>query len=247
MASTPNPPQRIELFDVPLDMVSLDQTLDLLSHWIFETTHTSHSVVTLNPEFIVQMQDWPEFKETIQKADLVTADGVGIVYATRRLKKTEVLRAPGLDIARGLLERHGDKLRVFFLGAKPGVAEMAAQKAAELYGIQIAGAHHGYFDSNQEQAIAQQIADGKTDLLLTGMGSGRQEIFNHYWRQLHKAPVALGCGGVIDVLAGNAQLAPAWTRKIGIEWLWRVGLNPERWGRIPRLLKFIQMVEAEKK
>lgn len=239
--------QRITLFDLPLDIVTLGETLDILSGWIAAPLRTPHTVVTLNPEFIVQSRNEPEFVRAMQDADLITADGVGIVYAARQLAKLEAPRAPGFDIVKGLMERHGPELKVFFLGAKPGVAEQAAQNAARDYGIAVAGVHHGYFGKDEDQRVAELVRDSGAHLLLTGMGAGRQEIFNQYWRQVLNVPVAIGCGGVIDVLAGTAQLAPDWTRKMGVEWIWRVAGDRRRWGRAPRLAQFVAMVQAEKR
>lgn len=239
--------QRLTLFDLPLDVITLPGTLDRLSAWMFQAPRAPHTVVTLNPEFIVQSRTHPEFVRAIQEADLVTADGVGVVWAARRLQGREVPRAPGYDIVRGLMERHGPELRVFFLGAKPGVAEQAAQNAARDYGVQVAGVHHGYFDRPEDQRVAELVGASGAHLVLTGMGAGRQETFNGYWRQILNAPVLLGCGGVIDVLAGTADLAPAWTRKLGVEFLWRVGLDRRRWNRAPRLMQFVRLVQAEKR
>ena len=245
--SSPVNRQRLTLFDLPLDVITLEQTLDQLGQWIFHTPRAAHSVVTLNPEIIVQSRTQPEFVKVMQQADLVTADGVGIVYAARQIARVDVPRAPGMDITRGLMQRHGKDLRVFFLGAKPGVAEQAAQNAAQQYGVQVAGVHHGYFKPDEDQRVAELVRDSHAHLLLTGMGSGRQEIFNQYWGQVHNTPVALGCGGVIDVLAGTAKLAPEWTRKMGVEFIWRIASDRSRWGRAPRLAQFVAMVQAEKK
>lgn len=245
--SAPSHPQRLTLFDLPLDVISLSDTLELLSQWMFHAPRTTHTVVTLNPEFIVQSRTQPEFVKVMQQADLVTADGVGIVYAARQLAQTEVPRAPGMDITRGLMQQHGSDLRVFFLGAKPGVAEQAAQNAAQQYGIQVVGVHHGYFKPDEDQRVAELVRASQAHLLLTGMGSGRQEIFNDYWRQVLNTPVAIGCGGVIDVLAGTAKLAPEWTRKMGVEFVWRIASDRSRWGRAPKLAQFVAMVQAEKK
>jgi N-acetylglucosaminyldiphosphoundecaprenol N-acetyl-beta-D-mannosaminyltransferase len=245
--SPPPGGKRLTLFDLPLDVVSLAQTLDTLGAWMFNAPRAPHTVVTLNPEFIVQSRTQPEFVAAIQAADLVTADGVGIVWAARQLHGQEVPRAPGYDIVRGLMARHGAGLRVFFLGAKPGVAEQAAQNAAREYGIQVAGVHHGYFDPSEDQRVADLVGASQAHLVLTAMGSGRQEMFNQYWRQVLGAPVLIGCGGVIDVLAGTAALAPAWTRKLGVEFVWRVALNRERWNRAPRLAQFVRLVQAEKR
>lgn len=246
MTASPQP-QRLTLFDLPLDVVSLEQTLNRLGGWMFHAPRAPHTVVTLNPEFIVQSRNEPEFVRAMQQADLVTADGVGIVYAARQLAQTEVPRAPGMDITRGLMQRHGSDLRVYFLGAKPGVAEQAAQNAAQQYGIQVAGVHHGYFKTDEDQRVAEAIRDAQPHLLLTGMGGGRQEIFNQYWRQVLNVPVMIGCGGVIDVLAGTARLAPEWTRKLGVEFVWRIASDRSRWGRAPKLAQFVAMVQAEKR
>ena len=244
---------RLVLLGIPLDAVTLAQALDQLSAWVQAERTRPHTVVTLNPEFIMQARaedllaagGRSTFTAVMQRADLVTADGVGIVWAAKQLLDEEIPRAPGFDLAAGLMERHGDKLRVFFLGAKEGVAEVAAARARERYGIVVAGTHHGYFGSHDDQRVAELVGASRAHLLLCGMGAGRQEIFNDIWREVLGAPVLLGCGGVIDVLAGTAALAPAWTRKLGVEWLWRVAGDRKRWGRAPRLARFVALVRAE--
>lgn len=249
----PDRPERLTLFDLPLDAPSLPATLDILGGWMFAAQPQSHTVVTLNPEFVMDSRQDPEFVRVMQAADLVTADGVGIVWAARQLLGREVPRAPGVDIARGLMGRHSADLRVFFLGGKPatggeaGVAERAAQNAFHDYGIQIAGHHHGYFKPEQDAEIAALIREARPHLLLTGMGGGRQEKFNEAQRNAMQVPVAIGCGGTLDVLAGTAELAPEWTRKAGVEFVWRIASDRSRWGRAPKLARFVPFVLAAKK
>ncbi|TSA87332.1 WecB/TagA/CpsF family glycosyltransferase [Deinococcus detaillensis] len=255
---------RLTLLDLPLDPVTLDQALERLSVWVQPGQRSAHTVVTLNPEFIMQARAEDAqtamtqaatnqaaapsaFTQAMQQADLVTADGVGIVWAARKLLGQEVPRAPGFDLTSGLMAKHGSALRVFFLGSKPGVAEAAAAAAVSRYGIQVAGVHHGYFDTSEDQRVAELIRASGADLLLTGMGAGRQETFNEYWRGVLGVPVMIGCGGVLDVLAGSAQLAPVWTRKLGVEWIWRVVGDRKRWGRAPRLARFVLLVNRQAK
>lgn len=245
--ATSAPRPRLRLFDLPLDVIDLNDTLKLLGGWLEDGASAPHTVVTLNPEIIVQSRSQPEFAGAVQSADLVTADGVGIVYAARQLHGQKVPRAPGFDIVKGLMERHGAELRVFFLGAKPGVAEAAAQNAIRDFGVTVAGIHHGYFGPEDDERVAHLVAGSGANLLLTAMGAGRQEVFNQAWRGVLGVPVMIGCGGVIDVLAGTAELAPAWTRKLGVEWVWRVAGDRKRWNRAPRLLNFVRMVGAEKR
>lgn len=244
-SSAPRP--RLRLFDLPLDVIDLQGTLTLLGEWLSDPARTPHTVVTLNPEIIVQSRQHPEFAQAVRDADLVTADGVGIVYAAKQLRQQDVPRAPGFDIVKGLMERHGAELRVFFLGAKPGVAEAAAQNAARDYGVTVAGIHHGYFGPEDDGRVARLVSESGATLLLTAMGAGRQEVFNQQWRGVLGVPVMIGCGGVIDVLAGTAELAPAWTRRLGVEWVWRVAGDRKRWNRAPRLLHFVRLVRAERR
>lgn len=224
--------KRIQMLGLPVDLISLEQTLLLLETWLKDST-ARKTVVTTNPEFIVQCQNDQPFAADINAADLITADGIGVVLAGRRFGQT-IPRATGVDIARGLMQQGGSSLRVFFLGAKPDVAQKAAELCAAQYGIQIAGVQDGYFAPDQEAAIAKRILGSDTHLLLTGLGAAKQERFNQHYRP---ARVSLGCGGTIDVLAGAAPLAPDWIRQIGFEWLWRI-VKFKRWQRGLRLLEF---------
>ncbi len=225
-------PERVELLGLPLDLITLEQTLERLGIWVSDSS-ARKTVVTSNPEFVVQCQTDQAFASDIRQADLITADGIGMVLAGKRLGVT-VPRATGVDIARGLMEKQGSSLRVFFLGAKPSVAQRAAESCAALYGIQIAGVQDGYFLPDQEVAIAARILESDTHLLLTGLGGGKQERFNQLYRP---ARVSIGCGGTIDVLAGVVPLAPQWIRGIGFEWLWRI-VKFKRWQRGVKLLEF---------
>lgn len=227
--------ERVEMLGLPLDLITLEQTLELLSTWTSDATFRK-TVVTSNPEFIVQCQTDSVFASDIRQADLITADGIGMVLAGKRYGLT-VPRATGVDIARGLMARQGSGLRVFFLGAKPGVAQQAAENCQAQYGIQIAGVQDGYFKPDQEAAITKRILESDTHLLLTGLGGGKQERFNQH----RVARVAVGCGGTIDVLAGVAPLAPQWIRNIGLEWAWRI-VKFKRWQRGMKLLEFAGLV-----
>jgi N-acetylglucosaminyldiphosphoundecaprenol N-acetyl-beta-D-mannosaminyltransferase len=223
--------ERVELLGLPLDIVTLEQVLEILGTWVAEPS-SRKTVVTSNPEFIVQCQTDAAFADDIRKADLITADGIGMVLAGKRYGLT-VPRATGVDIARGMMQQEGLKLRVFFLGAKPSVAQLAAEKCVAEYGIEIAGVQDGYFKPDQEAEIAARILEADTHLLLTGLGGGKQERFN----EKRVARVSIGCGGTIDVLAGVAPLAPQWIRGIGFEWLWRI-VKFKRWQRGLKLLEF---------
>jgi N-acetylglucosaminyldiphosphoundecaprenol N-acetyl-beta-D-mannosaminyltransferase len=164
------------------------------------------------------------------------------VWAARRAGVALPGRVPGVDLAFAVLEAAGADLSVYFLGGRPGVAEAAAAAAGARWGTRVAGARHGYFDRAAEgAAVAADVRASGAGLLLAGLGEG-QERFLDAHRDAFGAGVLIGVGGTLDVLAGTARRTPAWTRRWGLEWAWRVGLDPRRWRRAPRLARFAWMV-----
>lgn len=202
-------------------------------------------LVTLNPEIIVQAQTNQHLHEALNHADLMVADGVGVVWAAKQSGTVLPERVPGVELVSQILEQGGESLRVYFLGAKPGIAEKAAQTARSRYGIQVAGVQHGYFQQSDVPAITTAIRASGANLLLAGLGEG-QERFLHEHRAKLGVPLMMGVGGTLDVLSGTVKRTPLWTRRLGLEWAYRVGLDPKRWHRFPRLLTFVRLVLSSK-
>lgn len=233
---------RVPLLGYRLDPLTLpaaaERTLALLRR------HTPSLVVTLNPEIIVQAEDDPRLAEALRSAALTVADGVGVLWAARRFGRPLPERVPGVELVEEVLERGGPALSVFFLGARPGVAERAAQAAARRYGVRVAGTHHGFFRRPDEvpEVVATVAASG-AQLLLAGLGPGQERFLAENLDALG-VTVAIGVGGTLDVLAGEVERTPAWTRRWGLEWAYRVGSDPRRWHRAPRLLRFVRLVLA---
>ena len=201
-------------------------------------------LVTLNPEIVVQAASQRDLTEALKGADLTVADGVGILWAARRSGAGLPERVPGVELMTGLLERGGRDLRVYFLGAKPGVAERAAVAATERFGTTVAGVQHGYFRRPDDvPAVVKQVSESGAQLLLCGLGEG-QELFLHTHRAALGVPLLIGVGGALDVLAGEVKRTPEWTHKAGLEWAYRVGSDPKRWHRFPRLAQFVRLVLA---
>ena len=222
-------------------------TLEEAAAWCSEAIRTQEPklLVTLNPEIIIRAQGDPALREALEAADLTVADGVGVVWAARRGGVALPGRVPGVDLMARVLERGGADLRVFFLGAKPGVAERAAARAHSLYGTAVAGVQHGYFERPLEvPEVVQKVAESGAHLLLAGLGEG-QERFLHEHRGELGAPLMIGVGGALDVLSGQVKRTPAWTRRAGLEWVWRVGADPRRWRRAPRLVAFVRLIQKE--
>ncbi|MER3481251.1 MAG: glycosyltransferase [Meiothermus sp.] len=232
-------PERISLMGLPLDLVNMSEALEAIEGFLKEAGPT-RQVLTLNPEIVVRAQSDPAVKQAILESELVTADGVGILWAARRLTgKQPEDRVTGADLTVEIFKRWGPRLRVFLLGAKPGVAQRAAERSRSEWGIQVVGLQDGYFQD--QAAVLEAIRQAQPDLLLVGMGE-RQDTFIHRNKALLGAKVAIGVGGVLDVLSGEVKRVPKWAQRLGIEWLVRVGLDRKRWGRFPRLIRFVRLV-----
>ena len=203
-------------------------------------------VVTLNPEIVVRARGEAALAAALGRADLVVADGVGLVWAARRAGLRLRGRVPGVELAFAALAAGGDGLSVFFLGGRPGVAERAAAAARDRWGVRVAGARHGYFDAAEEAAVAEEVRRSGARLLLAGLGE-RQETFLDAHRHAFGAGALIGVGGTLDVLAGVARRTPAWTHRWGLEWAWRVGLDPRRWHRLPRLARFVWLALRDRR
>lgn len=239
-----SPPPRHDVLGYPLDAVTFSGAADWVLREVAEARRSgpsSRQVVTLNPEIVVQAAASPQLAAALRAADLSVADGVGVAWAARRSGTPLPGRVPGVDLAFEVMRRGGSDLRVYLLGAKPGVAERAAAEAASRFGVNVVGSHHGYFDRSAPDEVLRAVASSRADLLLAGLGEG-QELFLHSHAAQLGVGVMVGVGGTLDVLAGEVKRMPAWTRRLGVEWLFRVALDRRRWGRLPRLFRFAAMV-----
>ena len=210
------------------------------------STSTPKLIVTLNPEIVVQAELRPELKQALKNADLCVADGVGITWAARHFGANLPERVPGVELMEAILALSGTALRVYFLGAQPGVALRAAEVAHERYGTVIAGVQHGYFRRpNEVTQVVEHIAQSGAHLLLAGLGEG-QELFLDTYRDTLHVPLMIGVGGALDVLSGEVKRTPVWTRQMRLEWAYRIGLDRRRWHRLPRLARFVRLVRETK-
>jgi N-acetylglucosaminyldiphosphoundecaprenol N-acetyl-beta-D-mannosaminyltransferase len=169
-------------------------------------------------------------RQDVLSSDLILADGIAVVWASRLLGVELPERVPGIDLMEGILRRgtaHG--YRVFCLGAEPDVLEKAADRmAAEHAGVKIIGRQHGYFSEEQEEAVARAIHEARPDVLFVAMTSPIKEQFLARWSGVLGVPVCHGVGGSFDVLAGKVKRAPRIWQRLGLEWLYRVVQEPRR-------------------
>lgn len=192
-------------------------------------------VVTPNAEFALEAKKNPRFLNILNTSQLVLADGISVVLASKIIGDPMQGRVTGVGFAQALAAAmaKGGK-SIFLLGAKPGVAEQAAEKLLQTYpGLQIAGTHDGYF--KEEGPVIAAINAAKPDALLVCLGAPKQEYFMEDHDGDLEVPVMAGLGGSMDVLAGNVQRAPEFFQKYGLEWLYRLCKEPQRWKRMIKL------------
>jgi len=192
-------------------------------------------LATVNPEMIMMARRDPEFKSILCSDTLNTADGVGVRIAILMKYRRSIEPVTGSDITPRLIELSGRTgLKLFLLGAEPGVADTVREKLED-HPAQpvIAGTHHGYLGEAENKQLAREIAGSGADIVLVGMGAPLQERWIRDNMDAAGAPVYIGVGGMFDVLAGRTRRAPGFMQKLGIEWLWRLLLNPAK--RLPRM------------
>ena len=244
--------KRTRILDIPVDMVDSREAMDILRAMM--KSPDCSLIVTPNSEIIVNATKDPELKSIIEEADLVIPDGIGLVYASRIMNVALRERVTGIDFLGDILdylEESGQS--IFFLGSKPpegenpGVAELAARRIKEKYkDIVIAGTHHGYFKEADEKGIVEAINDSGADFLCVALGSPKQEKFVSRWRHDLRVRGAIGVGGSLDVWAGTLKRAPAFYRKHGLEWLYRLIQEPSRYKRMAALPYFMIKVAVSR-
>lgn len=229
---------KVNILGVNVDMVNIAQATDRIMEFFEEDK--LHKVYTPNSEIIMQAYKNEEFRQMLNSAELLTADGIGVVYASKILGKPIKERAAGYDIACQVLDRIKDTQHsVYLFGGKPGVAEKAKEKLETIYpGIKVAGMHDGYFKPEQEAEIVDDINRSGADLLFVCLGAPKQEQWITRNADKIKVRVAMGIGGSLDVFAGTALRAPEFYCKHGLEWFYRLMKQPSRAGRMLALPKF---------
>ena len=195
-------------------------------------------IFTPNSEIILYASENKEYTDVINSADMVLPDGIGVVYGAKILGTPLIERVAGYDFVisfMDVLAKQGKS--IYLLGAKPGVAEAAAENLLKKYpGIVIAGTHDGYFKDDAE--VIDAINNSAPDFLMVCLGFPKQEKWIYDNRDKINAKIAIGAGGCLDVIAGNVQRAPEFFCNHGIEWLYRLLKQPSRFVRMLALPKF---------
>jgi len=195
--------------------------------------------VTPNPEILWQALHDAELLEILKKADQVIPDGIGVLMAARIMGERIPCKVAGVELGEEILKTSGKAgLTVAFLGAKPGVAQKAAENMKAKYpDLRVVGCFDGYF--KDPDRAAQAVRETGADILFVCLGSPKQEYFIRDYAGKTGAGLLLGLGGSLDIYAGNAIRAPEWMIRAGLEWLYRLWKEPKRLGRMMKIPLFL--------
>lgn len=244
-APTPIRPKqdRLIILGTPVDPITYEAWLDLIGEWV-RSGERCHHVCTTNPEFIMIAQRDPHFRYILQRADLCIPDGVGLLWAARRMGHPLPQRVTGSDGVPKIAARAAEAgWRLFLLGAGAGVAARAAQALITRHpNLLIAGVYEGSPAPEEEDDIVARVNASGADIVLVAYGAPQQDKWIARNLPRLKAKMAIGVGGAFDFIAGEVPRAPVWMREMGLEWLFRLIKQPWRWRRMTRLPRFVWAV-----
>ena len=237
--------KKINFLDIPLDILTMDETINKIDQAIFSNKQVHHCVI--NAGKVVKIQNDEILKESVINSDIINADGMSIVWAVRFLGYKIQERVAGIDLMENLIRlAHEKDYSCFFLGAKEEVVKNVVNHYSVKYSEKIiAGFRDGYFDIDEEKIIIDQIIKSRPNFLFVAMTSPKKEIFlNKYKAKLKSVNLIMGVGGSFDVISGEVKRAPLFMQKIGLEWFYRFVQEPVRmWRRyLIGNLKFVILI-----
>lgn len=242
----------IIILGIPIDNLGMDATVARIFFMIesFALDGVARQVATVNVDFVVNTLAWrldrirhPELIDILRRADLVTADGMPIVWISKLLGNPLGERVTGADLVPRLAEQAARQGKsIYFLGGREGVGEAAAGVLTKRYPqLQIAGIDSPFVHVENESLewaaeddlpIITRINKVKPDILLIAFGNPKQEVWFHRNRNRLQVPISIGVGGTFEFIVGTVQRAPPWIQKTGFEWLFRITQDPKRlWKR----------------
>ncbi|MBA3376420.1 MAG: WecB/TagA/CpsF family glycosyltransferase [Actinobacteria bacterium] len=222
---------RANILGIELDRLDMRETIARCEEIIAGRSPSQHLAVSATN--IVALHNDPKLREVARSCALVSADGLGVVWASRLLGNPLPERVNAMDLMERLFEVAEEKgYRIFILGATDEVLEVAAARLRKRHPrLVIAGYRNGYYGAAEDDSVIDEIRAAKPDILFAAMPSPKKE----YWLAQHRerlgVPLLIGVGGAIDVVAGHARRAPLWVQRSGFEWFYRMVQEPRRLAR----------------
>jgi N-acetylglucosaminyldiphosphoundecaprenol N-acetyl-beta-D-mannosaminyltransferase len=227
-------PTQARIFEIPIDLGRPADLLRRITGWVGSGSG-ARRVMYVNAHVLNQSQEQPELRAALESADLVYCDGYGVRLAAKALDVEIPHRMTGADWVWGLASLcEQAEQSVYLLGSEPGVAADAAARLQRWYPrLGIAGTHHGFFDigSDHDERVIEDVNARRPDIVLVGMGSPKQELWVQ--RNAHRidTDVVWTVGALFDYVSGRVPRAPAWLSDNGLEWIFRLAIEPNRMWR----------------
>lgn len=238
--------KKVDILGVGFDYLTMKQATDRVVHLLEGPSRANKVITTANPEIVMAALKDEAFFKMVNQSDIITADGIGVIYGSKVLKRPLPERVGGFDLMQNVFSVIKKKpIKVFFLGAGPGVADKAKEEMLKKHpGISIVGVRDGYFNETDIPELINEINELEVDLLLVGLGAPKQELFMFNNKASLRVKVMVGVGGSLDGMSGVVKRAPDLFIKLNLEWFYRLIKQPSRWKRMLQLPLF--MVETIK-
>ncbi|MGI8428699.1 MAG: WecB/TagA/CpsF family glycosyltransferase [Solirubrobacteraceae bacterium] len=231
LAARPRPASAI--FQIPIDLAHPADLLRTLSDWASE--HRTRRVMYVNAHVVNQSRATPELARALRAADIVYCDGYGVRLAARVLKLPVPHRMTGADwiwTLATVCELSGQP--IYLLGSEPPIAREAAERLRRSFPrLQVVGAHHGYFelDSPHNERVIEHINAHAPRIVLVGMGTPKQELWVDRYADRLDGALVWTVGALFDYVSGHIPRAPRWLADNGLEWIFRLAIEPTRMWR----------------
>ncbi|HEX4108412.1 MAG TPA: WecB/TagA/CpsF family glycosyltransferase [Solirubrobacteraceae bacterium] len=227
-------PGQSRIFEIPIDLARPAELLQRISGWA-GAGGPARRVMYVNAHVLNQSAGDARLRRTLQDADLVYCDGYGVRLAAHALEAPIPHRMTGADWIwdlSKLCETAGHS--VFLLGSDPGIAAEAGQRLRRRFpDLRVAGTHHGYFDigSPHDERVVEHINETAPDIVLVGMGTPKQELWVRHNAPRLDVDVVWTVGALFDYVSGRVPRAPGWLADNGLEWIFRLAIEPQRMWR----------------
>ena len=224
----------VRILGIDIDNIDIEDAGNITKNLIENSNKSCKIVVAPNTEFIMMAQKDKEFFEILRSAELATPDSVGVMIGGKKQNKPFKQRIPGQSYFRKILEvGEKENWSFYFLGGKGDVPKLTAEHVKKDYpNINIVGYHEGFFENESEEAVISEINKLQPNVLFDAMGAPLQEKWIAKHKNELKVDVAAGQGGTFDYEAGKIKRAPKIFQTLGIEWFWRLILQPSRFFRM---------------
>jgi N-acetylglucosaminyldiphosphoundecaprenol N-acetyl-beta-D-mannosaminyltransferase len=220
---------------VRVNAVQIPDIIPIIERWVRDRD-TTHYVAVTGMHGVAESRNDPRFREILNAAGLVIPDGMPLVWLGRLQGHGELnRRTPGAEVMEAFFQATGSKYSHFFYGGVPGIADLLARTEHERHGIRVVGTYCPPFrplTEAEEKQVESLVRAANPDILWVGLSTPKQEKWMYEHRDKIQVPVMLGVGAAFDMNTGRLRRAPLWMQNSGLEWLFRLVIEPRRlWRR----------------